>query len=411
MFDIPISTKSLLCLTRHIHLFEFDHIEDVMKILSRSMLLKSAFELLVEKGSEEDVVQHISDHPDLLKRFDVPSCSWALKLHAHGRKRDFDYITRILEKFANVINLMKAPIDLQNAVNQFTILEDNTEDPSQNIQFCRFIGEGRGSLKNEFDLKKRKYIGNSTMDPELSFIQANLVQSLPGSLILDPFVGTGGLLLSAARFGGLTMGTEINYKVARAVGKSSRASELMLCADQSIRANFVQYGLEERLVDIILADSSQHQLWHMGGMLDAIMTDPPYGVREKGRKLGNKPINCERSEAQKCEGQSRYPEKTKYGISSVYLDLINLAATLLRVGGRLAFWFPVFRNEYTEDVLPKHKCMHLLYNCEQILTKESARRLLVYTKERPCWSTEDKAYFDVDCYKESTFRDKVFNGC
>lgn len=37
----------------------------------------------------------------------------------------------------------------------------------------------------------RRYIGNSTMDPELAFIQANLVLSRPGSLVLDPFCGTG----------------------------------------------------------------------------------------------------------------------------------------------------------------------------------------------------------------------------
>lgn len=46
-------------------------------------------------------------------------------------------------------------------------------------------------LKIRYDLKKRIYIGNSTMDPELSFIQANLTHCTSNKLVLDPFCGTG----------------------------------------------------------------------------------------------------------------------------------------------------------------------------------------------------------------------------
>lgn len=40
-----------------------------------------------------------------------------------------------------------------------------------------------------------------------------------GSFVLDPFVGTGGLLLPAAEFGAFVVGTELNYQIARAVGR------------------------------------------------------------------------------------------------------------------------------------------------------------------------------------------------
>jgi tRNA (guanine10-N2)-methyltransferase len=53
------------------------------------------------------------------------------------------------------------------------------------------IGEGQTHLKTKFALSNRRYIGNSTMDPELAFIQANLALTSPGSLALDPFCGTG----------------------------------------------------------------------------------------------------------------------------------------------------------------------------------------------------------------------------
>lgn len=40
-----------------------------------------------------------------------------------------------------------------------------------------------------------------------------------------------------------------------------------------------------------------------------------------------------------------YPEKQQYAISSAFLDLIDLASRLLKLGGRLAFWFPVCKSQ------------------------------------------------------------------
>lgn len=43
----------------------------------------------------------------------------------------------------------------------------------------------------ELNLKKRKFIGNTSMDAQLSLIMANIAQVKPGDLVLDPFVGSG----------------------------------------------------------------------------------------------------------------------------------------------------------------------------------------------------------------------------
>lgn len=42
-----------------------------------------------------------------------------------------------------------------------------------------------------FSLQHRKYIGTTSMDPELSFIMTNLALVNEGDLVLDPFCGTG----------------------------------------------------------------------------------------------------------------------------------------------------------------------------------------------------------------------------
>ncbi|VDN59188.1 unnamed protein product [Dracunculus medinensis] len=233
-------------------------------------------------------------------------------------------------------------VNLKNANINFIFIEENDKSFSdeQIFYFGKLIGFGQSHLVQKYNLQERRYIGNTTMDPALSFIQANMVKANHGSLILDPFCGTGGLLIAAAHFGAAVMGTEINYQVARAVGKSSRMGQKFLTDDQSIAANFCQYSLNDRFMGVLLADASKHEIWHYNnfGFVDAILTDPPYGVREKIQKIGKK------SRKDHYFGR-RYPEKAKYEISSSFLDLLNLAARLLVVKGRLAFWFPSIERE------------------------------------------------------------------
>lgn len=41
------------------------------------------------------------------------------------------------------------------------------------------------------NLKKRKFIGTTSMDAQLSLIMANIAKVRSGDLVLDPFVGSG----------------------------------------------------------------------------------------------------------------------------------------------------------------------------------------------------------------------------
>ena len=64
----------------------------------------------------------------------------------------------------------------------------------------------------------------------------------------------------------------------------------------------------------------------------------------------------------------------------LYLDLMSLASTLLEDCGRLAFWVPVARDEYSEDRLPRHPRLRLVANCEQVFSSHTSRRLIVMEK-------------------------------
>lgn len=53
------------------------------------------------------------------------------------------------------------------------------------------VAKGRRDLMSELNLKKRKFIGNTSMDAQLSLIMANIAQVKSGDFVLDPFVGSG----------------------------------------------------------------------------------------------------------------------------------------------------------------------------------------------------------------------------
>ena len=59
----------------------------------------------------------------------------------------------------------------------------------------------RAELVGKCDLKKRRYLGPTSMDNELSLVMANLAQVRRGAVAFDPFVGTGSILLAAAQLG------------------------------------------------------------------------------------------------------------------------------------------------------------------------------------------------------------------
>ncbi|CAJ0922052.1 unnamed protein product, partial [Mesorhabditis belari] len=293
-------------------------------------------------------------------------------------------------------------------MNKFVVLEEYASEKGSlptRLHFVREIGEGQGWRKNRLNLPDRCYIGNTTMDPELALIQANITSIRATSLVLDPFCGTGGLLVPAADFGASVIGTEINYSIGFAQGKSSRHDKKLL-TNESVEGNFIQYGTRDKFLSLILADASLHDLWAARPIFDAIVADPPYGVREKSRKIGPK----ERKEHWTLpktapeEHPKHYPEKQTYNLDSVFSDLLDLAAKSLVVGGRISFWFPVLLEKYSDNILPIHPCLRLMTNCEQRLTIRTSRRLLTYEKDREPFEDE-RASTRMLQFEEKSFRE------
>jgi tRNA (guanine10-N2)-methyltransferase len=82
------------------------------------------------------------------------------------------------------------------------------------------------------------------------------------------------------------------------------------------------------------------------------------------------------------EDAVHYPSTSKYTVKRMYDDLLIFSFKHLKIGGRIVFWFPVNREDYSEKLLPQHTALELVANSEQKLTADAMRRLLTYEKVR-----------------------------
>ncbi|KAK6038285.1 hypothetical protein COOONC_24210 [Cooperia oncophora] len=180
---------------------------------------------------------------------------------------------------------------------------------------------------------------------------------------------------------------------------------LMRSKEESVKANFEQYGTDRYYLSGILADACWHDLWARP-VFNAIVTDPPYGIREKGRKIGKKPRK-EHWTLDGSEHEYHFPEKQPYSLEKTFTDLCDLAAKTLLIGGKLSFWFPVILESYSEECLPVHPALRLVANCEQRLSRKTSRRLLVYQKFREPESGE-QSWYPANQYENKSFRDITF---
>uniref|UniRef100_A0A1A9W6M1 tRNA (guanine(10)-N(2))-methyltransferase TRMT11 n=1 Tax=Glossina brevipalpis TaxID=37001 RepID=A0A1A9W6M1_9MUSC len=260
---------------------------------------------------------------------------------------------------------------------------DPTDVPKKpkDILFGQWLANGQRQLIKEISLKKRKFIGNTSMDAQLSLLMANQALVKPGDLVFDPFVGTGSLLVSAAKFGGYVLGADIDFMMLHARARPSRITQKVREKDESVRANLEQYNCSHRYLDVVVADFS-NTLWRQNLKFDSIITDPPYGIREATEKITVKEkVEIKNNKAKiSSDTNLHYPSTSRYALHHLWNDLLMFASMHLKLGGRLVFWLPFCRDDYTDEIIPQHTNLMLISNSEQILMGRTSRRLLTYEK-------------------------------
>lgn len=90
--------------------------------------------------------------------------------------------------------------------------------------------------------------------------------------------------------------------------------------------------------------------------MDAVIGDPPYGVRAGGRKSVHREGVLIRNI------ENYYPSLEPYSLAETLRDLLDVSACLLVMGGRLVFFMPSTPETYDVDDLPAHPCLRIVNN-------------------------------------------------
>lgn len=379
--------------------------EDAAKWLKRAVLAKGVYELWGMGATEEEM------HEDVKRRsandwHKYKTNSFKFDIVGYQGKRSNSEKIKMIERFKYVE--FDGPIRMKNPDEIFTVLEhyipidDNhaAETPSY-YYFGRQISltaRSTGVLE-QYDLRKRKYIGTTTFEAELSLVSCNLGHVKAGQIMYDPFVGTGSFLVAGAYFGALTTGSDIDGRLIR--GKGSQ---------NTIKSNFKQYKNPLLFLDVLTMDFT-HNAFRSNLKFDSIVCDPPYGVREGLKVLGAKnPSKFEGKEDVEIEGEKAFlrkdyiPTKKPYELDSLLYDLLEFASERLPINGRLSFWMPTNNDEFQPNIIPQHKNLELKYHLEQQFNKWS-RRLLVYINRGEGYNGID----NKDSVTIPEFRKKYFN--
>lgn len=246
-------------------------------------------------------------------------------------------------------------------------------------------------------MKKRLYIGPTTLDPSLAFIMANMAHARENSLVFDPFVGTGSILIAASALGAFSIGADIDIRVLNGemyagTGDRNLKRHIFDCFRQYELPRPELIRLDNHLLDGHMRIHSSEQ-----GFYDAIITDPPYGIRAGAKKTGKKGYDAQLSE--KIIRDNHIPRKLisigdvlhrrnflafhiatqTYSVEEVMLDLLHNAARALRMNGRLAYLIPT-PYDFTLTDLPWHPCLEVIAMSEQSLSTRHGRRLVTMRK-------------------------------
>lgn len=261
---------------------EFPNDETALQYASRSIALRSIIKLYSHGSTSTEfhdrLRAHVVTNKDSLSEY-FKADTFKVTVETYNK-----HITQ-LEKVEKIETMDYLPIEgnvnLKNPHVEWWYMEfwglDPTAVPNEpeDLLFGRVMAQGQRHLIKELSLKQRKFIGNTSMDAQLSLLMANQAMVQDADLVFDPFVGTGSLLVSAAKFGGYVLGADIDYMMIHARCRPSRITQKVREKDESIRANLKQYDCADRYMDVLVADFS-NPLWHQRLSFDSIITDRRY---------------------------------------------------------------------------------------------------------------------------------------
>ena len=431
----------------------FDGVENpdlCKKLIERCTLLKNIIKVYGEGSSMDEVIDDIEKNNMKEFKDEVESLkSFRFDIDFRGKCETREIELEMINKFDKFG--FKAKVDIKNAERIFVIFRNSVENQKTKeiISTKYYFGiemAGKDEKKLHFYTKyvltKRKYIGPTATDHLLSFLMANFAQIKEGQMVIDPFVGTGSLLIPPSHYKALCFGCDLDVRVLRgySVGYTRKSEEDKTPQKKqgNIFSNFDDYNFPRP--QIIRQDINKPAFRKKNLFFDAIICDPPYGWRAGVRKTGltsnkkekrekrlekkrqkNKDKNKENNDIKddkddkdnkdddnnndkendkddinnedmnffyfEKDGEKKMFLPTSHtSVNNIFDGLINFAIDNLKIGGFLVCLFPVRKEKEEEDLVnhpinfPMHPQFKLVQACENINSRLRSRWCLTYRK-------------------------------
>jgi tRNA (guanine10-N2)-dimethyltransferase len=221
--------------------------DNMMKVIKRLSYTHEVFQILI-RADEDKLISEMEKYPWV----DIVKSDYAVRVKKMDKKSQF--------------NTSKLEWEMGSIINKATPeARVNLDDPSIFIRTIIKNGKvivgqriGQISKKHFFNLKphKRPFFYPGSMSPKLARCMVNLTRIKKGQTLLDPFCGTGGILIEAGIVGARVIGTDIDYKMVKGTKK-----------------NLEHCGVAD--YQVFREDARKLEL---PTKVDAIVTDPPYGI-------------------------------------------------------------------------------------------------------------------------------------
>ncbi|KAJ7287585.1 S-adenosyl-L-methionine-dependent methyltransferase [Mycena rebaudengoi] len=394
--------------------------EHARLLASRCILVKSVYEFYAQGGTYEELHAANSASRPLWTEY-AHDTSFKFLVTGYNHKIPESRQREVVEGFDYMHFLGK--IDLKNPSIILGCFEEyetgagasrsDRDGRFRQVYFGKLVVEGSARpLIKMFDIKQRHYYGNTSMDSEMSLLMANQALASPSKLVYDPFCGTGSMAYPVAHFGAQVFGSDIDGRQMR--GKDQPPGIVRAAA---------QYGVADRIVDLCTFDVTRNP-WRCGDLFDAIVTDPPYGVRAGAKRLGRKKALTEEQRVAYEEHQSLsrsnndpyIPPTKPYELSNLAVDLVVLARYLLKPDGRLVFFLPTVNERYEEVDIQSMLCEGMVLVANSLQDFGSWGRRLVTIRKTTRHSYPPPSFEDGDrppiehIPGHKDFREQYFRG-
>ena len=222
----------------------------VQRISSRSSLTRMyCLEIFKCEADRQSILKHASDTE--YDKFIDSSQTFAVKIKRVQRSTPYLNIEKLEGEIGGEVLKKKNGIKVRLASPDKTFFGALTDE---NFVFGLKLGEGSPKPFTKRGPKNRPFFHSSALPPKLARCMVNLARPKDDSVVLDPFCGSGSILIEAGLIGCRVLGSDVRDLMAR-----------------GCLLNLRFFGVENFGVSVAEAGELPFR------SVDRIVTDPPYG--------------------------------------------------------------------------------------------------------------------------------------